>query len=89
MAASEGFVGVCVKLAIRNLPKCYTTGGLTPHVETLPPSLRQAITGSRQIQMVKSSNVALKYSHQEFKQRVEVLKQLKAGKQAKESTIKC
>ena len=73
----------------RSHGKCYTRCVLTPHVDTLPPSLRQAITGSRQIQMLKSLNVALKYSHQEFKQRVEALMQLKAGKQAKESTIKC
>jgi hypothetical protein len=49
--------------------KCFATWGLTPHVETLPPSLRQAVTG-RQTQMLKSLNDALKYTHQKFKWRV-------------------
>jgi hypothetical protein len=51
--------------------KSYSTWGLTPHVETLPPSLRQAVTGAKQTQMLKSLNDALKCSHDKFKQRVE------------------
>jgi hypothetical protein len=55
----------------RSSGKCYPTWGLTPHLETLPRSLRQAVTGTRQTQMINAINYALKYSHQEFKQRVE------------------
>jgi len=55
----------------RSSGKCYATWGLTPHVEDLPPSLRQAVTGSRETLMRKSLSDALKYTHQQFKQRVE------------------
>ena len=50
---------------------CYETWCLTPDLKTLPPSLRQTVTGPRQTQMLKCLNNALNYSHQEFKQRVE------------------
>ena len=53
--------------------KCYEAWCLTPDVETLPQSLRQAVTGPRQMQMLKSLHDALNYSHREFKQRVESL----------------
>ena len=54
----------------RSHGKCYATWGLTPHIETLPPSLRQAVTGPEQTQMIKCLNDTLKCSHQKFKQRV-------------------
>jgi len=54
----------------RSSGKCYATWGLTRHVETLPPSLRQAVTGLERTQMLKSLNGALKFSHQNFAQRV-------------------
>jgi hypothetical protein len=61
----------------RSHGKCYATWGLTPHVETLPPSLRHAVTGPEQAQMLKSLNDALKCSHQKFNQRatLEMLRQ--------------
>ena len=51
--------------------KCYETWGLTPQIERLPPSLAQGITGPRRTQMVESLNLALRGSHQKFKERVE------------------
>ena len=50
--------------------KCYPTWGLTPHVESLPPSLLQSVTGPKRQQMLKSLNHALRSTHQRFKQRV-------------------
>ena len=55
----------------RSHGQCYETWCLTPDVNTLPPSLCRAVTGPRQTQMIESLNDALRYSHQEFKQRVE------------------
>ena len=55
----------------RSHGKCYQFCCLTPHVDALPPSLRQTVTGPRQIQMLQSLNDALKDSHQKFRQRVE------------------
>ena len=56
----------------RSSGKCYKTWGLTPHIETLPLSLVQAITGPRRAQMLKSLNLALRCCHQKFKQRFEL-----------------
>ncbi len=55
----------------RSSGNCYKTWCLTPHVNALPPSLRQTVTGPRRIHMLQSLNDALKDSHQKFRQRVE------------------
>lgn len=57
----------------RSHGKCYETWGLTPQIERLPPSLARDITGPRRTQMVESLNLALRSSHQKFKERVERL----------------
>jgi hypothetical protein len=51
--------------------KCYTTWGLTPHINNLPPSLAQAVKGRKRTQMLKSLNCALKCSLLQFEQRLE------------------
>ena len=55
----------------RSHGKCYETWCLTPHLNALPPSLHQTVTGPRRIQLLQSLNGALKDSHQKFRQRVE------------------
>ena len=50
--------------------RCYATWGLTPHVETLPLSLVQEITGSKEAEMLESLHRALKRSLQKFRWRV-------------------